>query len=248
MTDQFNVAVVPAQYQPALAKLGQALSAHFGADLLGLSAFGGWTVNDPLFQHAPGKSVVVLAKVDLTALDRLAAQGLQLGQQGLAAPLMLTPDYLVSSCDTFPLELLEIQQLHRLVYGRDYFAELKFEPRCVRLQCERDLKSELLSQRQGLLAAAGKRKLLAPLCLASAGRHLRILRGLLFIQGEPAPQLGGDLAGRVGSKLGLKLSTLEAIVRGAQVAELPVFEQFHAETRALADYVDRRPDEPAQAP
>ena len=67
----------------------------------------------------------------------------------------MTPAYLSGSVDSFPLELLEIQQRRAVLWGDDYFADLKLDQADVRLQCERELKRILLGMRQGLLASGG---------------------------------------------------------------------------------------------
>ncbi|MHC4236096.1 MAG: hypothetical protein ACYSUQ_13350, partial [Planctomycetota bacterium] len=55
------------------------------------------------------KSVLVLKAVDLSILRRLAEHGAKLGKARISAPLIMTPQYIKASLDTFPLELLEIQ-------------------------------------------------------------------------------------------------------------------------------------------
>ena len=89
----------------------EALVGLAGESLVGLSAFGGWVVNEPLYSDTPARSVAVLKTVDLQMLDRLAHEGVKFGKQSIAAPLIMTPEYIRASCDAFPLELLEIQQV-----------------------------------------------------------------------------------------------------------------------------------------
>ena len=233
---------VPADYRIALAKFALHVHALSGGDLVGISAIGGWTIDDPLYAGGGAQTAVVLAQIDLAQLDQLATHGVRLGKQNIAAPLIMTPEYLQASCDTFPLELLEIQQLHALIYGRDSFGELQFERRDVRLQCERELKSEVLQLRQGLLQAAGRRKPLLQLCRASATRAVRVLRGLLFLAGEKQPPaLAGDVVARVAVDTNHALPELEAVVRGDGQPGFDTFGRFYIEIDALATYVDALP-------
>ncbi|MBU0639480.1 MAG: hypothetical protein KKB50_11495 [Planctomycetes bacterium] len=210
-------------------------------NLLGLSAFGGWLAQDPLYEHAPARSVAVLARVDLEMLERLAAEGRQFGKQGISAPLIMTPEYLRASCDVFPLELLEVQQLHALVCGEDHFADLTFAPHDVRLQCERELKSGLIQLRQGLLAAAGRHKLLPELCLACAERGVRILRGVLYSKreaGRDLPRMSTSVVAAAAELAELELQTLRDVVATGSGLDFAGFQRFYAEVEALAGYVD----------
>ncbi len=130
------------------------------------------------------RNVLVLEKVDLDVLRRLAEHGPKLGKARISAPLIMTPDYIQASLDTFPLELIEVQQNHLTLFGDDYFANLAFEESHVRLQCERELKAILIGLRQGLLAAAGRDKVLAELETNVADSLARTLRGLLWLKGQ----------------------------------------------------------------
>ena len=47
-------------------------------------------------------SVIVLVKMDLKFLELLAPLGKKYGKQRVAAPLIMTPEYIKSSLDVFP--------------------------------------------------------------------------------------------------------------------------------------------------
>ena len=99
----------------------------------------------------------------------------------IAAPLIMTPEYIDASVDVFPLEFIEIQQRHFCVFGPDHFEGLSFDHTHVRLQCERELKTLLISMRQALLSAAGHEKLFKTIEADVADRLMRTLRGLLWL-------------------------------------------------------------------
>lgn len=155
----------------------------FGSGAQALTFFG-FVVGDT-FEPAvrTARNVLVLDRVDLSILRKLAEQGTKLGKAGITAPLVMTPDYIKASLDTFPLELIDILQRHTTIFGKDYFVDLSFEDRHVRLQCERELKVALISLRQGLLAAAGREKILGGIELDIGEGLMRTLRGLLWLKG-----------------------------------------------------------------
>ena len=127
------------------------------------------------------RNVLVLQSVDLDMLRQLAKDGAKLGKDRIAAPLIMTPEYIEASVDVFPLEFIEIQQRHLCVFGPDHFEGLTFHPTHVRLQCERELKTLLISMRQALLSAAGHEKLFKTIEADVADRLMRTLRGLLWL-------------------------------------------------------------------
>jgi hypothetical protein len=240
-----SVAALPANSRTAFVELGALLARLAGDGLLELTAFGGWLVNDPLYDHTSARSVAVVREVDLRLLDQLAREGVRLGNQGLRAPLMMTPQYIAASCDTFPLELLEIQQQHTVLLGQDHFAGLRFEPAHVRLQCERELKSALLQLRQGLLAAAGNYKQLGPLCRHEAERATRVLRGVLHLGGRESPPLASEIVAQAAARTGQPLDGLGTVVEVARYVDFATFERLYQDLAALSEYVDRL-DTPAQ--
>lgn len=155
-----------------------------GADARALTLFGPIVTDqfDPARHTA--RSVLVVSDVDLGVLRRLAEHGAKLGASAIAAPLVMTPDYIRHSLDTFPLELIEIMQQHRTVFGEDFFVDLTFEDAHVRLQCERELKAVLIGLRQGLLAAAGRKKFIEALEVDVGTGLARTLRGMLWLKGD----------------------------------------------------------------
>jgi hypothetical protein len=154
-----------------------------GDNLAGLTVFGGVLDADFEPSRMPVTSVMVLERIDLNVLRRLAEHGPKLGSRHITAPLVMTPEYVAGSLDTFPLELLEIHQRHATLCGRDYFASLDFAPQHLRLQCERELKRILIRMRQGLLTAAGREVVLVDLKWDLGQHLLRTLRGLLWLKG-----------------------------------------------------------------
>ncbi len=237
-TVEINVASLPANTQASFRELGQLTAELMGEELLGLTAFGGWLADDPLYAGTPARSVLVLGRIDLRKLDQLAARGPRFGQRGLAAPLLMTPPYIAASRDVFPLELLEIQQTGVLVLGVDHFAPLTFGPADVRLQCERELKSALIQLRQGLLAAAGRHKRLADVCRAEGDRLMRVLRGLLHLKGTTATG-AGRLVAAAATQTGLPLERLNAVVADPAAVDFAAFEHLYGELVALTEYVDK---------
>jgi hypothetical protein len=233
-----DVTGIPLNRREEFAEFARDLVTMAGKNLLGLCAYGGWLVGDPCLAREPALSVLVLERADLETLDRIAHEGGRYGRRGIGAPLSMTPEYIASSCDAFPLEFLEIQLLHRLVYGRDYFAELSLPAHDLRVQCERELKSELIHLRHGLLAAHGRHKLLHDLCAAAGRRTTRVARGLLHLMEKPVPPHACDALAAAGQAAGVTLAALMGALRGAERVEFAGFQQCYAEVAALAAFLD----------
>jgi hypothetical protein len=58
-------------------------------------------------------SLVLLRDMDLRFLTFLAPLGKKYGRQRIAAPLVMTPEYVQTSLDAFPIEFLDFKLIHR---------------------------------------------------------------------------------------------------------------------------------------
>lgn len=209
-----------------------------GPKLIGLTVFG--AVLDEGFDASrePADSVMVLDAVDLNLLRRLAEHGPRLGGRGIAAPLVMTPEYIAKSLDTFPLEFLEIQRRRATVSGRDCFEQLEFAPQNVRLQCERELKRILIRLRQGLLAAAGRDAVLGEL-RRDIGRHLlRTIVGLLWLKDLREYLEVGEVFAEAEKTAGTPLTGIRKAVLLRGEHDWAEFTALYAEVEKLAGLAD----------
>jgi len=205
-----------------------------GSNLAGLTLFGPVLTEEFDASRMTVSSVVVLGRMDLAFLRKLAKEAVGLGKRHVAAPLIMTPAYIAASLDSFPLELLEIHQKHETVLGEDHFAAIEPRPKHVRLQCERELKRILIRLRQGLLAAAGRDGPLAEL-LADVGPHvLRTLRGLLWLTGERQYHKGTEVLGGVERRTGKTFGGLRQVLRVGPLPEGDLFDRLYADVEELS--------------
>jgi hypothetical protein len=150
----------------------------------------------------------------------------------------MTPDYIRDSLDTFPLELLEIQTRNVTILGDNYFRELRFEREHVRLQCERELKTLMISLRQGLLAAGGRESLLGRLEHPAAETLLRVLRGLLWMHEAERELPAQGLAVAAEQRLDMELPGARAAIAREGSLGWHAYTQLYADLEVLRERVD----------
>lgn len=116
-------------------------------------------------------------------------------QSGNALPQLFTPSELAASVDVFPIELLDIQQSRRVLWGSDPVADLAIDMRHFRLQLERELKTRLHLLREQYLASGGKTSQITDLLTTSVGTFLVLFRAALRLYDQTiAPQKAAALA------------------------------------------------------
>jgi len=105
-------------------------------------------------------SLFVIKEMDLKFLEVLAPLGKKYGKRKVAAPLIMTPEYINSSLDVFPVEFLNFKLIHATIFGEDILEGLALDRMDLRHQCERELKTKLIWLRQGYISSQGDRKML----------------------------------------------------------------------------------------
>ncbi len=130
-----------------------------------------------------------LGIAELTALVKPTARWIKLGNR---PPLLFTAEQLKASADVFPIELLDIRQSHRMLFGPDPVADMVVEPECLRLQLERELKEKLLALREQYLLSGGESQDVAGVIVASVGGFLVLARAALRLFQEDVPSVKVD--------------------------------------------------------
>lgn len=161
--------------------------ALFGDDLISILLYGSATGRD----YRPGKSdinfMIVLSDEGIGHLDRAFKCVHKWRKRKVAVPLFLTPGYVETSTDVFPIEYLNFQRNHLLVYGNDILEGLLFKPEFVRLQCEREIKGKLLLLRESFLESEGKGRVLKEVVGQSIQAFVAIFEALLFLKDQEIP-------------------------------------------------------------
>ena len=191
-------------------------------------------------------SVIVLKRMDLAFLEHLAPMGKKLSRAGVAAPLIMTPEYISTSFDVFPIELLSFKLSHHFAYGEaDLFANIEINGSDLRHQCERELKVKLISLRQGYLGAMGEAKALRNSFASAITGYIPLFRGIIHLGGGLAPLLYDDVIKTLSGATGVDCAVYQkalAIKRGGKPdkAELDtLFENYYTATEKLCEYVDQ---------
>jgi predicted nucleotidyltransferase len=103
------------------------------------------------------------------------------------SPLVLTQKEIEASADVFSIELLDIQQRHRVLFGDDVLASLRIPMHWHRAQLEYEMREKLILLRERLLATSFDKGRLWDLLLHSLPAFTTLFRHTLMNLGEPVP-------------------------------------------------------------
>lgn len=228
--------------RPYLAQVQKLFVNSLEAVILYGSAAGG--------EYLPGKSninlLILLARQDTEFLKQYAALHKRWQKEQIVVPLFLTQAELRSALSLFPLEYLEIQEQHVLLAGRDPFTELRIDGRNLRLQCEQELRGNLLRLRQRFVEGGASTEAVTILLPLSVTALMPCLRGLLRAKKCPMERSADKVLQAVEKEFGIDTAAFQDVLnlkRGIVSpgpAEAPrLFDRYSAALQALIEKLGR---------
>ncbi len=217
----------------------------FGSDLISIVLYGSGASG----HYVPGRSdinfLIVLTGEGLNDLERCVSVVANWRKRNVAAVFM-TKAYIASSADSYPVEFLNMKLNHIVVYGEDTLADLKPEPRYLRLQLERELKGKLFHLQHGFLERDGKERGLRELISMSLGAVVPLFKTLLFLRGYEIPHGRRDvvkalsLAFPINPDVFLQcIDIRDGAARYSSREIKTIFNAYLKEIVKLSDFVDR---------
>jgi|SRR5579862_9276712 len=143
----------------------------------------------------------VLRDCSFVALQALAPVAKWWERQKQPPPLCMTRRELERSTDVFTIELLDMQQHHRVLFGEDVAQDLRISMHVHRVQVEYELREKLVLLRQQILLASGNESRLWELLQRSAPSFSTLFRHALIAVGEEAPTGRRDAVQALSTKM-----------------------------------------------
>jgi predicted nucleotidyltransferase len=171
--------------------------------------------------HSDLNVVCILHSLTVEELGRLAGVvKWWCVEQKEPAPLFFTREELHQAADVFAIEILDMKQGRRVLYGEDVVAGIEVPMNLHRLQVEHDLRMVLLKLRQHYLRAPGNAKELEPVLRKSFSGVLTLLRHTVIAFGETPPAHADEIVARATALTGVDKSIFEVLLKLRESGEL----------------------------
>ena len=128
------------------------------------------------------------------------------------APLVLTRQELERSADVFSIELQDMQQRHRVLYGDDLLEKLEIPRRWHRAQLEYELREKLILLRERLLLTSDSKDRRWNLLLHSLPAFATLFRHALIELGEPVPATKRDVVETLARRIAFDPSAFQQLL------------------------------------
>ncbi len=193
-------------------------------------------------------SVVVLQNMDLKFIEFLAPLGRKYGRKRIAAPLVMTPDYIRDSVDSFPIEFHDFKRIHKTVYGEDLFEKIEISRNYLRLQCEREIKTKQIGLRQAYISSLGKKEHLNMLLIKSFTGSMALFRAIISLLGKEPPVQRAEVITLFGALSGIKgdiftdlLALKTGRIKPSERELRSLFEHYYTSLESTGKIIDELP-------
>ena|SRR5437588_4772548 len=179
-----------------------------GTNLESVILFGSAVAGD----FHPGLSnlnlLCILADASFASLQALTPAAKWWNGQKQPPPLCMTRHELLRSVDVFTIELLDMQQHHRVLHGEDVLQGLNIRMDLHRVQVEYELREKLILLRQHVLVASDDESRLWDLLRRSAPSFATLFRHALIAFGDSSQSNRREAVKDLGQRLGFDSSPI----------------------------------------
>jgi hypothetical protein len=194
--------------------LGRSLAEALGNAVVCIAVYGSAAGDDFSPDHSDVNLLVVLREVAFSDL-RLIGETLRRAARPdlrIATPLVVTPSFLRDARDSYPIELADIRDRHRVLAGEDVVAGIIVDPEEMREQAEREVRGKLLALRALVVHRPEDREVQR--ALASAVSTFEVIeRALLRVAGDGSVQRGVALFEEVERRQSVPMRALARLAR-----------------------------------
>jgi hypothetical protein len=182
-----NLDNVPPDIQPAVIRYSHDMMRIHQNNLRSITVYGSAAGEGYIHKRSNINLILIFDDLPFSVLKsslKLVAAG---RKRRILAPMFFTREHVLSSCDTFPIEFLEIQEKHVTIYGEDIFQKLKIEKSNLRLQCEQEIKGKLIRLRQSYLEMGLAKRQIEHLLSFSLTALMPAFRTIIRLKGALPP-------------------------------------------------------------
>ncbi|MFQ5684164.1 MAG: hypothetical protein ACE5HC_12925 [Candidatus Binatia bacterium] len=236
---------LPPKFEKRLSEFVRTVRDLQGEDLKSIILYGSAVRGEFDTRRSKLELLLVLNEVDYRQLALLAPYTRKWHRQRIATPLVLSPKYVSTALDAYPLEFLDMQLGRRVLFGEDILKEINPPRQAIRRQCEQDVRGKLLHLREILLETHLKPRWLREAMVLSVPSFLRIGRYILLLKDEQVKPQSQEVIEALRRVSTLPLQGLEAAwktksgsLKPARSEIAGLFETYLNDAMALTRYVD----------
>lgn len=222
-------------------KIVEELKSILGERLVSVVLYGSQAAGDHAGKHSDINLLVVtktLMSKELQALSKVIVPWVK---EGNHPPLFLTQNHLKDFASVFPVEILDIQHSHQILYGNDYFKDILVSNDHLRTQLQHELQGKLLRLKTQFILTESKPKAVEQLMISSLSSFLVLFKNTLWLYGVKPEVQKMTALNQLKIHIAFDLEPfvlVDNLKRGVKVPGLDILHTFHKYLGAIEAIVD----------
>ncbi len=208
---------------------------HGGDVIRSVTAFGSSVTGEFRSGRSDYNFLVVAEPVKMDLLDRFAGRVKSWGKKRISVPLVITPKFIQTALDSYPLEFLSMQAGYKVLMGDDMLAGRTFRREEVRVQCEREIRSKLLIFRRAFMETQGNPRDLLEIEKQGISSLAAIFRGMLFLKRGPWTSTGPEFWEACRSSFSLPRELIPQLMEAKERRKAPPREEMREQYGRIMD-------------
>lgn len=187
------------------------LRSTHGRNLVSVTLYGSAAAGDFIPRQSDYNLLIALETITPKELRQAHASVREWHKMGHPVPVYFTVSELKNAADVFPIEFHQMQEAHKVLYGKDVLAGLEISDKFLRHQAEYELRSKLIHLRRQYIPASVSVEGLTKLMGESLSSFAAVFRAVLILHGVRPPIKKQEIVALTVEKLGLDGQPFEKI-------------------------------------
>jgi len=226
-------------------KVTDELKTILGERLVSVVLYGSQAAGDQSGENSDVNLLIVTKILMIEELQALSKVIVPWVKEGNHPPLFLTRIHLDEFVSVFPVEILDIQNNHQVLYGADTFKGISVSNDHLKIQLQHELQAKLLRLKTQFILTESKPKEVQQLMIDSLSSFLVLFKNTLWLYDvKPEPQKMRALR-QLKSNVAFDIEpfeTVDQLKRGVKVDKLDVlftFRKYLSAIQSIVNIVDK---------
>lgn len=226
-------------------KMVEELKTLLGSQLVSVVLYGSAAAGDHAGKNSDINLMIVTHQLFPKELLALSKAMVPWTRQGNPPPLLLTREHLKDFVDVFPVEILDIQHNHQVLYGPDPTKGLSISKDHLRVELEHELQARLLKLKTHFAMTEARPALIEKLMVESLSTFLVLFKSVLWLYKIKPPAKKLDALRKLKDRISFDMEVFEIVdrlKRGEKIRDLDVFvifEKYLGSIEMIIDNVSR---------
>lgn len=166
-------------------------------------------------EFIPGKSevslIIVLKDTSISTIRKCLPVQKNWAKRGVTTPYFVTVPFINSSLELYPIKFLNIQNDYKVLYGDDVLKDCQINKKCLKLQCERELKDIGTYLKNEYLKTLGNKRKLKSVLKCTMEQLIPLFKAVLILYDRKIPYSKSEVIAAVEDLFGFGSSALSDI-------------------------------------